>query len=59
MRNYLKNLAFTMVALFIVVSFIRFDFNVSDWSAGGRGLFLFFSVLIAGFASVIQEDINK
>jgi hypothetical protein len=59
MRNYLKNLAFTMVSIFIVVSFIRFDLNVADWSAGGRGLFLFFSVLIAGFASVIQEDINK
>lgn len=59
MRNYLKNLAFTMVALFIVVSFIRFDLNVADWSAGGRGLFLFFSIFIAVFASIVQEDINK
>jgi hypothetical protein len=59
MRNYLKNLAFTMVALFIVVSFIRFDLNVVDWSTGGRGLFLFFSIFIAVFASIAQEDINK
>jgi hypothetical protein len=59
MKNYLKNLSFTMLSIFIVVSFIRFDFNVSDWSAGGRGLFLFFSVFIAGFASIVQEDINK
>ncbi len=55
MKNYLKNLAFTMLTIFIVVSFIRFDLNVANWDSLGRGFFVFFSVLFAGFASAIQE----
>jgi hypothetical protein len=44
-----------MLAIFIVVSFIRFDFNVANWDSLGRVFFVFFSVLFAGFASAIQE----
>jgi hypothetical protein len=61
MKTFLKVFATISLSLFAVISFIRFDVNVSDWEEGGRFAYTFF-VLISSFtatAIIESEKTNK
>ncbi len=56
MNSFIKNLLITVVSIFTIVSFIRFDVYVWEWSEVGRGMFIFMSLLISSVATALQED---
>jgi hypothetical protein len=56
MNSFIKNLLITVVSIFTIVSFIRFDVYVWEWSDSGRGAFVFMSLLISSVATALQED---
>jgi hypothetical protein len=56
MANFSKNLLITVISIFAVVSFIRFDVYVWEWSDIGRGVFIFMSLFISVMATAIQEE---
>ena len=56
MNSFIKNLLITVVSIFTIVSFIRFDVYVWQWSEVGRGMFIFMSLLISSVATALQED---
>lgn len=58
MRTFLKNLGITALSIFIVVSFIRFDINISTWNVEGRVSFVFFTLLISCLATALEKIDN-
>jgi uncharacterized membrane protein len=56
MNSFIKNLLITVISIFAVVSFIRFDVYVWEWSDVGRGVFVFMSLFISIMATAIQEE---
>jgi hypothetical protein len=56
MNSFIKNLLITVVSIFTIVSFIRFDVYVWEWSDVGRGVFVFMSLFISIMATAIQEE---
>jgi hypothetical protein len=56
MNSFIKNLLITVVSIFTIVSFIRFDVYVWEWSDIGRGVFVFMSLFISIMATAIQEE---
>ena len=56
MNSFIKNLLITVVSIFTIVSFIRFDVYVWEWSDVGRGVFVFMSLFISIIATAIQEE---
>lgn len=55
MNNFLRNLCITVASIFTIVSFIRFDVYIWEWSQSGRGAFIIASLFIALIATAIQE----
>lgn len=55
MKNFSKNLLITVISIFAIVSFIRFDVYVWQWSDSGRGAFVFVSLFISLMATAIEE----
>jgi hypothetical protein len=56
MNSFIKNLLITVISIFTIVSFIRFDVYVWEWSDIGRGVFVFMSLFISVMATAIQEE---
>jgi hypothetical protein len=56
MNSFIKNLLITVISIFTIVSFIRFDVYVWEWSDIGRGVFVFMSLFISIMATAIQEE---
>jgi hypothetical protein len=56
MNSFIKNLLITVISIFTIVSFIRFDVYVWQWSEVGRGVFIFMSLFISIMATAIQEE---
>ena len=59
MNSFIKNLLITVISIFTIVSFIRFDVYVWEWSDVGRGVFVFMSLFISIMATAIQEEIKN
>jgi hypothetical protein len=55
MNSFIKNLLITVVSIFAVVSFIRFDVYVWEWSDSGRGAFVIVSLFISLMATAMEE----
>lgn len=55
MAKFSKNLLITIASIFTIVSFIRFDIYIWDWSQSGRGAFVIVSLFISLIATAIQE----
>ena len=55
MNNFLRNLCITIASIFTIVSFIRFDVYIWEWSQSGRGAFIIASLFISLIATAIQE----
>lgn len=45
----------TFIACYLMVSFVTFDFDVRNWGAGGRALFLVFAVYFAWGAACLPD----
>lgn len=58
MRNFLKTFTILSVSLYLVISFIRFDLNVSNWDELGRGFFMFITIFISGLITLINDQTN-
>lgn len=58
MKNFLINLAVTIISMYVVVAFISFVPNPSQWDCGGRGAFAIFSLLITCVATAIQDSVT-
>jgi accessory gene regulator protein AgrB len=58
MRNFLKTFTILSVSLYLVISFIRFDLNVSNWDELGRGAFMFITIFISGLITLINDQTN-
>jgi hypothetical protein len=56
MNSFIKNLLITVISIFTIVSFIRFNVYVWEWSDVGRGVFVFMSLFISIMATAIQEE---
>jgi hypothetical protein len=59
MKNFLINLAVTIVSMYSIIAFISFMPNPATWDCGGRGAFAVFSLLISAVATAIQESCNE
>jgi len=56
MKNFLKNILIVAVSIFTIVSFIRFDVYVWEWSESGRGAYVFAVLVISFISTAIQES---
>jgi hypothetical protein len=56
MRNFLKNLGVTAVTIFTIISFIRWDIDVSDWDNSGRLFYTVVVLFISGIITKLQEE---
>ncbi len=56
MKNFLINLAITILAMYSIVAFISFMPNPATWDCGGRGAFAIFSLIITAVATAIQDS---
>jgi hypothetical protein len=56
MKNFLINLAITILSLYTIVAFISFMPNPATWDCGGRGAFAIFSLIITAVATAIQDS---
>jgi len=59
MKNFLTNLAITIVSMYSIIAFISFMPNPATWDCGGRGAFAVFSLMISAVASAIQDSIKS
>lgn len=60
MKNFTKNLIITALSIFAIISFIRFDVYVWQWSESGRAAYLFAVIVISFIATAIEESVpNK
>lgn len=55
MKNFSRNLLITIVSIFTIVSFVRFDVYVWKWSDSGRLAFILASLFISLMATAIEE----
>jgi hypothetical protein len=56
MKNFLINLAITVLSMYSIVAFISLLPNPATWDVGGRGAFTAFSLIITVIASAIQDS---
>jgi len=56
MGNFLKNLGVTAVTIFTIISFIRWDIDVSDWDNSGRLFYTVVVLFISGIITKLQEE---
>ena len=59
MKNFIKNLCFVTLSLYLIVAFVTFLPNVAEWSAFGRGAFLFVSLSVTLFGTALAEETKK
>lgn len=59
MRNFLKNLSITAVAIFTIVSFIRWDINIGYWDNSGRFIYVVAVLFVTCLATALQEESNN
>lgn len=55
MKSYLKILAIVSVSLYLIIAFVSFIPNPSEWDTGGRGAYAFFSLILS---FVIEVSFN-
>ena len=56
MKRFLINLAITVASFYVIVCFISFYPNPTDWDRGGRAAFALFSLVVAGTCTAFQES---
>ena len=56
MKTFLKVFATVSLTMLVVISFIRLDFNLSEWGESGRGAYLFFSVTFSAIFTAVHES---
>lgn len=59
MKTFVKVLLTIGLSIFAVISFIRFDLNVSAWGEAGRGAYTFFTLLFSFVGTAIIESENQ
>lgn len=59
MKNFIKNLCFVTLSLYLIVAFVTFIPNVAEWSSFGRGAFLFVSLSVTLFGTALAEESKK
>ena len=56
MKNFLKVFATISLTMLVTISFIRLDFNLSEWGESGRGAYLFFALAFSGILTAVIES---
>lgn len=59
MKSYFKTLALVTLCFYALVSFVSFTPNPSDWGNGGRGAFVFFSMMLSLVIDIAFNEYNK
>lgn len=59
MKTLLKVMGITALSMYIIVSFISFMPNPSDWGIAGRASFLFFLGVFSITGALIIDDFKR
>ena len=56
MNKFIAILLIVIISLYLIIAFISFVPNPSNWGNGGRGAFVVVSLVISCIASAIEES---
>jgi hypothetical protein len=56
MKRFIINLLFTMLGFYVIGAFVSFMPNPVDWDRGGRGAFIFFSLMGAAVYTALEDS---
>jgi hypothetical protein len=59
MHKFIAIVLMVFICLYLVIAFISFLPNPSDWGNGGRGAFTIAVLVISCVAAAIEESINN
>jgi hypothetical protein len=59
MHKFIAILLIVLISLYLIIAFISFVPNPSDWGNCGRGVFIAVSLVISCVAAAIEESINN
>jgi hypothetical protein len=59
MHKFIAILLIVLISLYLIIAFISFLPNPSDWGNGGRGAFTIAVLVISCVAAAIEESVNN